>query len=690
MKKNLLLIIIFMMFTPIVVNAKTWLEANTYDTSWFNPDTYSTTQTYKLTGYSGGKLAGLLHLVNEEGYTFSGKTIQIEVEDSTRSCLNATGSLYCIVLANGNEWVPLASHFDGIFDLRKNGNGARYGYQTINVSSLDSNIKFTESGTCKYLKDTGVETNNCSFAKFSRYYSINKAETSNGTFDVSSKAIANGSVRVDVYPDEGYRANVSILDSDNNYLKSCNIYESYGNYCNFTMPSEPVTVKVDFTKIPVDDIVVVEPGSRKYCHPIKGNGKEFGSEIVCGSEHFYVLSSNKDVIRMLAKYNLYTGISIYKEKLEEGQSCQSLAESKGGVVKSDAFYNAPGYCFYTINTVREDNRTLQSKDAKSAHWDEDLNYLYPQIGDVYISTSEKGITKSNTPVKENTLFYDYDIDESVNIQLEVNQFTNGIGITRPLYNYKNELMKMGYLVSDISLLPVSELNNIAKQLSNEELPLEEWGQNINISNASIQEITFGDLKPYIPKDYSWLYSTTYWNNTVFSNYVPNLPGNSYYVFTAEQGKLCGAGFQACAPSTTLGCGVRPVITIPNELHYLIKTETDGHGTIEVVDNALGNDTIQFKATSNKGYKLKSIVIKTDGGETVKFDEGEIIDNGDGTYSVDKNKFTMPFENVTIQARWGLDILNPKTGMFYYTIVIMLLIVGISTYIYKKKNLKNRI
>jgi len=690
--KKIHLFIVFLlcfMLMPLVVNAETWLEFENYDISWFNPATYSTTSTYKLSGYSGGKLAGLLHLVNVEGYTFSGKTIQIEVEDSTRSCKNVDSlTLYCMVSASANYWVPLASYFDGTFDLRKNGNATKYGYQKIDLASLDSNINFTASGTCKYVTDSGVVTNNCSFANFHRYYSINKANTTNGTFTVASSALANSSVGVDVSPNDGYVASVSIVDSNDNYVTSCS--SSYSHYCSFTMPSKPVTVKVTFSKIPEPEKEVVELGPRKYCHTIKGNGKDLGSEIACGSEQFYVLSSNENEIRMLAKYNLYTGISIYKEKLKDGQSCQSLAASKGGREKSDAFYNVPGYCFYTINAVREDDRTLQSKDAKSAHWDEDLNYLYPQVGDVYMASYEMGITRQQTPIKENTMFYDFDIDTFINSIKDVNRFDNGIGISRPLYNYWKELTMMGYLVNDISLLPVSELNSIAKKVSNEELPLEEWGQNINISNSSLSEITFGNLKPYIPKNYSWLYSTTYWNNTIFANSVPGLYGNSYYVFTAEQGKLCGAGFQACAPTTTLGCGIRPVITIPtNELQYIINTKTDGNGTIEVVDNALGNETIQFKTTSKKGYKLKSIVITTDSGEKVEFSEGEIINNNDGTISIDKNKFTMPFENVTIEAKWGIDLLNPKTSPIAIKIILsIVLITYLGTFIIKQKKRVN--
>ena len=111
---------------------------------------------------------------------------------------------------------------------------------------------------------------------------------------------------------------------------------------------------------------------------------------------------------MLAKYNLLTGITIYKEKLEEGQTCEELAASKGGTVKSDGFYSVPGYCFYSIPL--NDNIIQQSEEAKSAHWDEDENYLYPQVGDVYIESTQPGFIRQSTPVVENSSFYDFELN----------------------------------------------------------------------------------------------------------------------------------------------------------------------------------------------------------------------------------------------------------------------------------------
>ena len=79
--------------------------------------------------------------------------------------------------------------------------------------------------------------------------------------------------------------------------------------------------------------------AKEYCKVVSGNGKDIGSEIACGTEHFYIIDSNKDEVKMLAKYNLNVGVTIYKEKIEKEsgdtrndlQYCSDLANSKNGI-----------------------------------------------------------------------------------------------------------------------------------------------------------------------------------------------------------------------------------------------------------------------------------------------------------------------------------------------------------------------
>ena len=121
------------------------------------------------------------------------------------------------------------------------------------------------------------------------------------------------------------------------------------------------------------------------CTIVSGNGKDLGSEITCDEEHFYVLSNDDTTVKLLSKYNLYTGVAIYKVKIEkesgdtrtDAQYCSDLAAANDGTVKNDGFYTATVYCFYakTINVpvMRQDSTAL------SANGDSEGNYLYQQV-----------------------------------------------------------------------------------------------------------------------------------------------------------------------------------------------------------------------------------------------------------------------------------------------------------------------
>ena len=456
--------------------------------------------------------------------------------------------------------------------------------------------------------------------------------------------------------------------------------------------------------------------AKEYCKVVSGNGKDIGSEISCGDEHFYIVDSNKEEIKMLAKYNLNVGIIIHKEKIKKEandtrskeQYCMDLASSKGGFYKNDRFYSSNDHCFF--ETRIETDRVLQSKEAISAHWDENDNYLYPQVGDVYYSYNElfyfNNYSSENNESYfildkniENTKFIDYNFDFNklddnspiINYDIAGRPY----GVINALYHYKKELNNMNYDINTISLLSISELDEVVNKISNKRLPLNDWSNNYEIitqrqnngyNTITNDKISFGSLKQYIPKEYNWLYSTSYWNRTIFLDDGSFL--NKYFVFTSGLGKICGAGFPTCAPETAIGTGIRPVVTISSrELQYLIKTETNGNGTIDVIKNAVGNQSITFKAIPKTGYKLQSIIIKTDSGKEIEFKEEELTKDKDGNLTVSNNRFTMPYENVTIYASWG--IINPKTSSIAMKILLsIILIVYIGTFIYKKKRRVN--
>ena len=496
--------------------------------------------------------------------------------------------------------------------------------------------------------------------------------------------------------------------------------------------------------------------AKEYCKVLTGNGKEVGSEIVCGNEHFNVISSKENEIKMLAKYNLTVGNIIYKEKIEkeagstitDSEYCYNLSNTMGGTVRSDSFYNAPGYCFIEVNIDNdtssgwgitppaestEDGREKcnkhieelnqndygftyeyngmdndfyysycsykithnisQNKNFISAHWDQNDNYLYPQVGDVYIKAYQGGHNVPN--------YSDFHLVEGSGEKYDNYFYDLSIGdgpISEYVDNYKDYLINLGFAIDKVDLITLDEINNIIKG-NNKSIPYGDWYNHTREIVPPHYE--FGSLKDYLPQDKSFLYGTTYWIKTGY-DLAYNPIGVSSVAFVNSYGGVCGSGldidsgivdtcYTYLKVDSQIGSGIRPVISLsPNELMYLIKTETDGHGTIDVVENASGNETIQFKVTANKGYKLKSVIIKTDSGEKVEFETGEMIKNEDGTYSVDKNKFTMPFENVTIEARWEMDIINPETGNKILLLLAALIAGGISLYTYKANNKEKEI
>ena len=53
--------------------------------------------------------------------------------------------------------------------------------------------------------------------------------------------------------------------------------------------------------------------------------------------------------------------------------------------------------------------------------------------------------------------------------------------------------------------------------------------------------------------------------------------------------------------------------------------------------------------------------------------------------IDKCKFTMPFEYVTVEARWSLSIINPDTGIdFSIVLIIVVLTISLIAYFVMRK------
>ena len=408
--------------------------------------------------------------------------------------------------------------------------------------------------------------------------------------------------------------------------------------------------------------------AEEYCKVISGNGKDLGSEVACGTEHFYVIENKDGKLRLMAKYNLNVGDKIDYFDVEENDSvysvfqfvneaspiCMEYATEKG--------YHP--YYVYPISQSLGNNdekligcRVYEKIDEERVHQDEravgtklvDGKSVLPLYGITYMNPKwgyeaiHDGVVRSNV----------YDANGDLIIS---NSSFEGY-----LNGYRAELERQQISFENLSFVTLNKMLSFLENISGKEIEVELEYSHTNLVNPEDAYIGKMDIKEYA-KNIEWVYDITYWLGSGFMGTDPTASEfNDYYI--SNEGMLCALGRGQCGYlKYPIGNGLRPAITISSDnLRYTIKTRTGGYGTIEVVDSAAGGDFISFRVNANRGYRLQSILVTSDSDETIEFTEGEIIENDDQTVSIDQNKFTMPFENVTIDTRWALESSSEIVG-----------------------------
>ncbi len=106
--------------------------------------------------------------------------------------------------------------------------------------------------------------------------------------------------------------------------------------------------------------------AKENCTVVSGTGNDIGSEIACGSEHFYVIDSDDDNIRMLAKYNLdygqtYSKIYVSDERWNELKNAYGSVMTSGYVNYKNEVLSEPefeGY-YHLQNSYVDEHRFLR-------------------------------------------------------------------------------------------------------------------------------------------------------------------------------------------------------------------------------------------------------------------------------------------------------------------------------------------
>ena len=378
--------------------------------------------------------------------------------------------------------------------------------------------------------------------------------------------------------------------------------------------------------------------AKEKCTVVSGNKTDIGSEIVCGTEHFNIISSNDNEIRMLSKYNLNVGTIITKEKInkDEGSTetdseyCIRLASEKGGYLRRDQFYNAEGYCFieaplnystmqwesdfssdgltsisrceehaeelnasdenYYYSFIYDETHSensyrvpycyykkipkglVQNENAISAHWNENDEFLYPQVGDVYIdgiyedfldNTYFKSdfVCDNNSSNKYDGYFWDLNVNK--NSQFDI-----------ILKSYEATLSP--YNIKGIDLITLDDINKVIIN-NNKELSYKTIYE--ASPNAQPPRYEFAFLQDYLTKQQEFLFNTTYWVRTGYNKDYDDDLAVGNVVFVDSRGGICGSAITRNVNHTiygncsykierslksSVGTGIRPVITISSE------------------------------------------------------------------------------------------------------------------------------
>ena len=402
------------------------------------------------------------------------------------------------------------------------------------------------------------------------------------------------------------------------------------------------------------------------CNVVSGTGKNIGDEIACGTEHFYVISNDGTNVKMLAKYNLLVGYTY--ERIEEKYTSLTVEEAENYCLTTygeeyyayspDADENGAGEYICYKESALEFEIVKQDKTAIGAHGTEEGKPANTEVGIIWFdaySIASSGVTEA---IESNYAYYNYEFSDEE--------------ITGYFTDYKKTLTDSGYNINNINLMTIEDINEIVKKVTGNELPLETWAEESwekIISNSLFEDSTYkvGSLKDYVSNEYSWLWSTTYWFQTMYvTDYRENSWVDGYIYFTDTLGNVCA---EYNCPMA-VGAGIRPVVTIAaDDLIYNIQTKTDGNGTIESTHvHAEKGEIIKFVITPNEGYVLSEVKVTDEKGNVITFTE---------------NTFTMPEANVTIEATFTVE--NSETSTSNIIIATILLIISCTIfYKFKKK------
>ncbi len=342
------------------------------------------------------------------------------------------------------------------------------------------------------------------------------------------------------------------------------------------------------------------------CKVVEGTGTEIGDEIACESEHFYVMSNDGNKVKMMAKYNLYVGDDVNKTYHDFNSETElydyiSSFPLDSYQVSADKFLYNYGYDdnqakYYTIiGDAISSSHVLQDKKALGFVGEYKNNTHFPFYGvidrylfsNLYFEESfyrlgveDNGLDFQN----DDTFYYQYKYDKElsfdkfreindeieprffywVNNDLSVEEryqlYKDSLIVKNSLEDYKKELNNIGVESVDVKMPSMEDINDLLKEINGSNLDMDSYVEGILNGTYGSLNLNTGyiishidNLKNYVSEKYNWIYGTTYYTETVFSDRY-----SFGFFLISTRGDLCLSQF--CGANSFIG-GLRPVVTV---------------------------------------------------------------------------------------------------------------------------------
>ena len=387
---------------------------------------------------------------------------------------------------------------------------------------------------------------------------------------------------------------------------------------------------------------------------------------------------------------------------------------------------------YCLNATRNDTKVLQSSKAISAHGDERGILEHPEIGDHFFSQTFNNylLKYNNYDANSTDIFYDNDnnlikgtygelFSDDANMIDYYGADVSVNYIYEPVFEYEKNLEDAGYTISDISLLSYNDLADFLTSVNEKNMTFEHNGYGCNDvwiegddeswSCASTPWIWryaendglsygYSSLTEYVPEQYDWIYSTSYWLSTAFWNtFEEQKVAQNYQFFVDTLGDLCFVNGSTTCDTEDIGAGIRPVVTMTEDL-FILNT-MDLNGTIRWVDNNNERGIRPQKTTVNlyrNGVLFDSIEVTSDNDGDVwsfgflgvpKWDEsGE-----EYVYTIKQDDIEMYVSDISdfnIVNEFSIESINPNTGsispFIYGGVAISSALVGFAVFARKRR------